>query len=187
MKRFDKGYIYSCLLSDLFSSLVIVFIFLRDLFLDGEAKAEDFMAAIPIFAIAFIVTYLCMIVYRILYYKTSGYELTDTEIKCNRGVLFKKNSVLEYKKIHAINKKQNLFHRIFGIAILTVDSGSTNTAHLAEITIIEKEKAIDSLLIELNALKDGGVRGAIGQRRKFCFPTRTVCINSPPERKCCTP
>lgn len=160
MKRFDKGYIYSGLLSDLFSSLVIVFIFLKDFFLDEESNPEDIVAAIPFFVIAFIVVYLCLITYRILYYKTSGYELTEREIKCNRGVLFRKRSVLEYKKVHAINKKQTLFHRIFGIAILTVDSGSTNTSHQAEIIIIEKAKTVDALLDELNALKEGGTRTA---------------------------
>lgn len=160
MKRFDKGYIYSGLLSDLFSSLVILFIFLKDFFLDENAKAEDMMAAIPFFVVGFIVIYSCFIVYRILYYKTSGYELTETEIKCNRGVFFRKRSVLDYKKIHAINKKQSLFNRIFGIAVLTVDSGSTNTSHQAEITIIEKEKTVDALLNELNALKEGGERTA---------------------------
>lgn len=160
MKRYDIGYIYSSLLSDLFHSLVILFIFLKDFFLDENSKAEDIIAAIPIFVIAFIVIYLCFIAYRILYYKTSGYELTETEIKCNRGVLFRKRSVLDYKKVHAINKKQNLFHRICGIAVLTIDSGSTNTSHQAEITIIEKVKTVDALLDELNALKEGGMRTA---------------------------
>lgn len=157
MKRFDKGYVYSSLLSDLFGTLVVVFIFLKDFFLSGESNPEDIVAATPIFVIAFVLIYLCFIAYRILYYKTSGYELTEKEIKCNRGVLFKKRSVLEYKKVHAINKKQNIFHSIFGIAVLTVDSGSTNTSHQAEITIIEKSKTVDALLDKLNALKEGGV------------------------------
>lgn len=158
MKRFDKGLIFSCLLSDLFSSLVIVFLFLKDIFIDDEAKIEDIVTAVPVLVTAVIVIYICFIVYRIMYYKTSGYELTEKEIKCNRGVLFRKRSVLDYKKIHAINKKQNLFHMIFGIAILTVDSGSTNTSHQAEIIIIEKSATVDSLLNELNALKEGSVR-----------------------------
>ena len=160
MKRFDKGYIFSSLLSDLFSSFVIVFIFLKDFFLSDEANPEDIAAATPILVIAFAIVYICFIAYRVLYYKASGYELTEKEIKCNRGVLFRKRSVLDYKKVHAINKKQSLFHRIFGIAILTVDSGSTNTSHQAEITIIEKSKTVDALLNELNALKESGVRTA---------------------------
>ena len=164
MKKFDKGYIYSNLLSDLFASLVMVFVFFMDMF--EEASAEYTNVTLLIMAIAFLVIYLCFVVYRILFYKTSGYELTETEIKCNRGVLFRKRSVLEYKKIHAINKKQNLIHQIFGIAILTVDSGSTNTSHQAEITIIEKSKTIDAMLIELNALKENGVRTTVDSQPK---------------------
>lgn len=161
MKRFDKGYIYSALLSDLFSSLVILFVFFEELFLEDDAKAQEIIAAIPIFAIVFAIIYLCFIVYRILYYKSSGYELTETEIKCTRGVLFRKRSVLDYKKVHAINKKQNIFHRIFGIAVLTVDSGSTNTSQQAEITIVEKSKTVDLLVKELNALKENGTRSNV--------------------------
>ena len=160
MKRFDKGYIYSGLLSDLFRSFVVVYIFLKDIFLGEGSSPEDIKAAIPFFAIGCIAVDLCFTLYRILYSRTSGYALTEKEIRCNRGVLFRKRSVLDYQKVHAINKKQNLFHRIFGIAILTVDSGSTNTSHQAEITIIEKDKVIDALVNELNALKEGGERNA---------------------------
>ena len=159
MKRFDKGYIYSGLLTDLFYSIVVVFVFLRDFFLDEESNSEDIAAATPIFAVIFLVILLCCVAYRILYYRTSGYELTDQEIKCNRGVLFRKRSVLDYKKVHAINKKQNIIQRIFGIAVLTVDSGSANTSHQAEITIIEKNTVVDSLLNELNSLRETGVSG----------------------------
>jgi len=166
MKKFDKGYIYSSLLSDFFGSIVLLFVFFRDFFLDEEANTGDIIASLPVFAIAFVVIYLCFIAYRIFYYKTSGYELTEREIKCNRGVLFRKRSVLEYKKVHAINKKQSLFHRIFGIAILTVDSGSTNTAGQAEIVIIEKAKNVDALMNEINSLKEGGVRAADGSEEK---------------------
>lgn len=161
MKKFDKGYIYCGLLSDLFSSLVIVFFFFDEIFLEDSSKAEDIIATLPVFAIAFAVIYLCFIIYRILYYKTSGYELTETEIKCTRGVLFRKRSILDYKKVHAINKKQNLIHRIFGIAVLTVDSGSTNTSQQAEITIVEKSKTVDSLVNELNVLKENGIKNNV--------------------------
>ena len=121
MKRFDKGYIYSSLLTDFFYSIFLVFVFLRDIFVDDEANPVDIATAVLIFAIACVIIYIGFVIYRILYYKTSGYELTDKEIKCNRGVLFRKRSVLDYKKVHAINKKQSLFQRLFGIAVLTVD------------------------------------------------------------------
>lgn len=155
MKRFDKGYIYSCLVTDILATLAILFLFLKDFFIGEDASAEEVKAAIPLFVIGFVLIYLCFFVYRVLYYRTSGYEMTENEIRCQRGVLFKKRSLLEYRKVHAINKKQNIIQRIFGIAVLTVDSGSANTAHQAEITVIEKEKTVDALMRELNALKDG--------------------------------
>jgi len=160
MKRFDKGYIYSSLLTDLLYSAILSFALLEEFFLEEESTLEDVAANIPFFAIGFIAVYLCFVVYRILYYRASGYELTETEIKCNRGVLFRKRSVLDYKKVHAINKKQSLLYRIFGIAVLTVDSGSTNTSHQAEITIIENAKTVDALLNELNARKEGVAHAA---------------------------
>ncbi len=161
MKRFDKGYIYCGLLSDLFSSIVIALVFFED-----ESSPEGIGARVLLFAVGAAVLYLGFIVYRILYYRTSGYELTENEIKCNRGVLFRKRSVLDYKKVHAINKRQTLLHRIFGIAVLTIDSGSTNTSHQAEITIIEKNEVADALLSKLNMLKEGGARNEESARPK---------------------
>ena len=145
MKRFNKGYIYSGLLTDLLKILPIILLFLvRFFLLEGEKTADASIAVILFFAITFVVYFSCCIAYRIMYYKTAGYELTETEIKCNRGVFFRKRSVLDYKKVHAIDKRQNIFHRIFGIAILMVDSGSANTPHQAEITIIENSKIVDA-------------------------------------------
>lgn len=163
MKRFDKGYIYSSLLTDFFYSIFLVFVFLGDIFADDEANPVDIATAVLIFAIACVIIYIGFVIYRILYYKTSGYELTDKEIKCNRGVLFRKRSVLDYKKVHAINKKQSLFQRLFGIAVLTVDSGSANTSHQAEITIVEKSAVVDELLDRLNLIKDKGVTSNAGE------------------------
>ncbi|MGM9643566.1 MAG: PH domain-containing protein [Eubacteriales bacterium] len=158
MKRFDKGYIFSNLISDLFYSFVILLVFSDYFFLEDSANTEDIVVVTPVFVIAFIIVFACFIAYRIMYYRTSGYELTETEIKCNRGVFFRKRSVLEYKKVHAINKKQNILQRIFGIAVLTVDSGSTNTSSQAEILIVEKEKTVDALLEKLNSFRENGAQ-----------------------------
>jgi|GEM_PF-1283191 len=172
MKRFDKGYIYSSLLTDLFYSFVAVFILFDDLFLDEESAFEDITAAVPVFVVCFLAIYLIFVTYRILYYRASGYELTDREIRCHRGVLFRKRSVLDYKKVHAINKKQHIIHRLFGIAVLTVDSGSANTSHQAEITVIEKSEVVDALMRELNALKE------TGERSGACEPKREEVLLS---------
>lgn len=159
MKRFDKRYVYSHLLTDFFSSLVLTFLLCEELLFDSET--EEFIAgrvAILSCVALFVVIYSCLAVYRVLYYRTSGYALTEREIQCQRGVLFRRNSVVEYTKIHALNKKQTIFHKIFGIAVLTVDSGSTSTAHQAEITVVEKNAVVDALLNKLHVLREGGGR-----------------------------
>ena len=155
MKRFDKGYIYSSLVTDLLCAVAIVSIFLKDFFFNEETAPEDITAAIPFFVTVGAVICLFAVIYRILYYRASGYELTETELRCRRGVFFRKHSVLEYKKIHAVNKKQTIVHRIFGIAVLTVDSGSANTSHTAEITIVEKSATVDALSDRLNRMRVG--------------------------------
>ena len=45
MKRFDKGYIYSGLLTDLFYSIFLVFAFLNDILIGEEADSGNLGAA----------------------------------------------------------------------------------------------------------------------------------------------
>ena len=63
-------------------------------------------------------------------------------------VLFKKRSVIELRKIHAVNQKHGLIQRMFGISVLLVDSGSTNTAMNAEIMIYEDKNGITKVNVK---------------------------------------
>ncbi len=156
MKKFDRGYFFYHLLADLVPAFVFSFIFCDELMLtdaEGEALGVN-TAAIPLFLGLLAIAYLVLLVYRFLYLRTAGYRLGEHEILCCRGVFFRKKSLLEYKRINAVNKKQNLLHRLFGIAILTLDSGSTTAAATAEITVIEKDRVIDDLMAEIKAHRD---------------------------------
>ena len=108
MKRFDKRYVYCSFVGDLFGSFLVLIAFLGEFISEYESFIAGIKAIFPIFAIGFLLIYACFVGYRIAFYRTSGYELTENEIKCNRGVLFRKRSVLEYRKIHAVNKKQSI-------------------------------------------------------------------------------
>ena len=153
MKKFDKGYIFYHLIIDFFAIFFFLFIATVSYIDDWENTdvLENFSAYLIYLVLVFLGLYLIKTVYSILYYNTSYYELKDSEIECRRGVLFRKKSILEYGKINAVNKKQNLIHKIFKIAVLTLDSGSTNTSSTAEILIIEKESVIDDILEEIKA------------------------------------
>lgn len=146
MKKFDKGYLFYRLVCDFFVLLFFSFWLLSALYNDVEEAAylngEFFIRLLIIFAVVYVIK----TIYNVLYWQFSRYEIGETEIKCRRGVLYRKLSVLEYSKIHAINKKQNVIQKIFNIAVLTIDSGSANTGYSAEILIIEKSSTVDKLI-----------------------------------------
>ena len=146
MKKFDRNYIFYHLVFDFFALLFILFFFFIENIIDSVIAKDNLGKLILIFIALFVSIYTLMTVYNVFFVKTSGYELKDSEVVCKRGVLFKKHSILEYKKIHAVNKKQNIIQKLFKIAVLTLDSGSTNTSHLAEIVIYEKESVVDELI-----------------------------------------
>ncbi len=157
MKRFDKGYFFYHLLTDLFLSIIFAFAFLDELLLvgeEGEILGIQGEAILPFCVIA-VAIYLVLCGYRALYLYRSGYELTGNEILCRRGAFFSKRSHLEYRRANAINKRQNLFQRLFGIAVLTVDSGATTQAATAEITVVEKSEVVDALMREIKARQSG--------------------------------
>ncbi len=157
MKKFSKSYIYYHLIVDFIIIFFIMLCFGVEFFSEEEGfkLAEKLPQVILVFFIIFLVVYALKTVYSVLYVNASGYELKENEIECKRGVFFKKRSILEYYKIHAVNKKQNLFHRIFKLAVLTLDSGSTNTAYASEILIVEKEKEVDKIVEEIKLRQSG--------------------------------
>ncbi len=161
MKKYSKNYIYYHLVVDFIVIFFITFCFFTEIFSDGEIvlSAETLPKVLLYFALVYIPIYIIKTIYSIFYYKMSGYELKNDKIECQRGVLFKKKSILEYKKIHAVNKKQNLFHKLFKIAVLTLDSGSANTGHTAEILIIEDAIKVDELIEEIKLRQSGNFEG----------------------------
>ena len=156
MNRFSKKYFYYHLLVDIFFGLCAGFSVMAFIPVDEET-GELLMSHITFGIIALGVglsVYLLLIIYHYLYYRTSSYFLDEKGIVCRRGVIFKNKSFLEYQKIHAINKKQGLIQKIFDVATLIVDSGSTNTAYTGEIVIIESGKAIDDLVAKIKKHQD---------------------------------
>ena len=157
MKKFSKNYLYYHFVADIFITLVVAFAFMDALILEDEAGnmlGWD-LRALPFFILAMVAVYAALILYRVLYLRFASYTLTENDVRVTRGVLFRKNSILEYCKMHAINKKQNIIQRLFGLAVITVDSGSANTAMTSEILIYEASAEADRLMAFLKAKKNG--------------------------------
>ena len=154
MKKFDKNYIKYHLLVD-FLVIVAIVVYLLFSGMEEQDSIDVLIEMAIVLGSIGIVGYILKTIYSFLYVKYSGYQLNEKEIIVKRGVLFKKTSVVEYAKMHAINKRQNIFQKLFKIAVLTADSGATHNSNKAEIVIIENSKTVDSLILKLKDLQQG--------------------------------
>ena len=151
--KFTTRYFFLHLLTDLFAAAFLAWNVYG--ILAEEYEISEITQLTPYVLWGTLLVYLGMVCYHGLYLHHSGYALEKSEMRCRRGVFFRKESVLEYRRMHAINQKQNLLHRLFDIAVLTVDSGSANTAFQAEITVIERTDKVEELMRELRARQNG--------------------------------
>lgn len=151
MKRFCKGFFGYLYFLSCISSLFFLIAFL------GLAQTEDSGVEPQILlyiGIAYVFFIIVSAIYQMIAYRMTGYSLNETDITTKKGVLFKRQSVLQYEKIHAMNKKQGLIQRLFHVQGLYVDSGSTNTSSLAEIVIYDTPENIEALMVEIQAKRN---------------------------------
>ena len=149
MKHYSKRYIWYLMTFSIFWSVVIATTSFSSIFV-GDSE-EVVLEAIYFFYLLgiYLFVQIISIVYIILKWRYTTYTLTEDAIKLNKGIIFKQKKTLPYNKIHAIDYKQNILEKIFGIKKLSIDSGATMTADLAEIVIIEKNKIVDNLIKEV--------------------------------------
>ena len=151
MKHYSKKFLYYRLAISILISLLYSFVFILSTLSSSEDEESFQLQDYLIYIIAgFVVIYMFLAIYNIIFFKISTYEIKDNEIICKKGVLVRKKSFLEYDKIHAINKKQGIIQKAFGICVLTIDSGSANTAGNPEITIYETSEEVDKIMAFIN-------------------------------------
>lgn len=161
-------------------SLFICFLILSSFISDSEEEASSSLSNetfFIIYIVSVLVLYLVLTIYAYLYYRFSQYELTDTGIVETKGVLFKKKSILEYKKIHTINKRQNIFQKLFKMSSLLIDSGSANTAFRAEIVIYETDLEVDHLMKEIKGYQKNEIQQEVNFEASDIKPTTPDTIN----------
>ena len=178
MKRFCKNNVLCHLITDLAYVAIIAISFIDMLFIEDEAGELVGIetALVPLFIGACVLIYLAFILYQVFYLRLSGYQINENEVFCQRGVIFRRKSRLEYSKINAINKRQNIIQRIFGVAVLTLDSGATKTAGGAEIIIIEDTKNVDRLMSYFRSVKDGAAPVS-SLNAEICEKPQRLCTN----------
>lgn len=156
MTKFSKKIIIIQSVRGISSAIAVIFFFFLSILDGSEADGETIPVTVvlPYALIALFLVSIVIIVYSILYYKASGYSISNEEIKCQRGVIFKKISIIKREKINAINTRQSLLCRILGVKQVLVDSGSTNTAFRAEFAIYADNNEADLVYQQIKILKD---------------------------------
>lgn len=154
MNKFSKKIIITNIIKLIFILFWFLFIIDISIIEDIEGDFNKYKILLLIDGIVFVVGIVIAVIYSCLYYKTAGYMITNDEIKCQKGVIFKRTSIIKREKINAINTKQTLVDRIFGVKQILVDSGSTNTAFRAEFFVVLDNKDADLLYKKIKLLKD---------------------------------
>ncbi len=156
MTKFSKKTIIIYSIRGILSAIALIFCFFLSI-LDGSEVDGDsipFLVVLPYALIALFIVSIIIIIYSILYYQASGYSISNEEIKCQRGVIFKKTSIIKREKINAINTRQSLLARMIEVKQVLVDSGSTNTAFRAEFAIYADNNEADLIYQQIKVLKD---------------------------------
>lgn len=155
MKNFTKKYFaYRCF-ANIFYSLFFTFLIFLMIFENYMENDTELDTRIFGFALlGWVVIFAIMNIYTYIFYKTARYEINDKQVVVSKGVLFKKKSVIELTKIHAVNSKQSLIQRIFKVSTLMIDSGSANTPHQNEAMIIEDDNVVEELMDLLRGKKN---------------------------------
>lgn len=153
MNHYHKRHIWYQIIISLISSPIVAFTIFALFFMSDETVELE-----PIYflylLILYVVIQLISIVYILLKWKFTTYGLTDDAIILKKGIIFKFKRTVPYSKIHAIDYKQNIIEKLFRIKKLSIDSGSTMNAEIAEILIIESNNKVEQLIKEIQLKKD---------------------------------
>lgn len=148
MKHYSKKYLYYKISLSFISSFFTALFIFSQIFLSED---NDFLIEVVdeylifYFLGLFVLVEVILIIFYFLQYKFTTYELQVESIKLKKGIIFKQEKILKYEKMHAIDTKQNIIQKLFKITRLSIDSGSTTKADIAEIVIYEDDDMIDSI------------------------------------------
>ena len=117
MRKFAKNYVPYMTLFMSTGALFFSF-YIYTSFIDEDGNVLD--GAMLYAVIAFLVAMFFIYIYNLLFYNCSGYELTDEYVSLEKGVIFKRNKIVRYDKINAVDVKQNIIGRLFNVSSNTI-------------------------------------------------------------------
>lgn len=140
-------------MKDMIFPIVIIFV-ANGFNFTFDIKDERFfqdMIPVLILAIAVVFTF----IHGILKWWTYRYWFEDGELRVQYGLFVKKKRFMPFERIQSLNYKEGIFHRIFGLVQVTVETaGSKDGKPEASLTAVTRVAA-DQVEQEMNKVKYG--------------------------------
>lgn len=127
-------------LKDLMIPIIVLFV-ANGLNLNFNIQDKNFFSEmIPLIIFTFVVLY--SLVHGIIKWWTFRYWLEDNELRVEYGLFIKKKRYIPYDRIQSLNYKEGIFHRVFGLVQVMVETAGNKTGKAeAELTAITREAA----------------------------------------------
>lgn len=108
---------------------------------------------------------------------TFRYWFEESELRIQYGLIVKKNRFIPFDRIQTLNYKEGIFHRIFGLVQVSVETaGGSDMEAEADLIAITKEAA-NQIEAEMNAAKFGR---EIAEEQMLVKPTENVIYQMTP-------
>ena len=88
---------------------------------------------------------LLILFFSFLRWKNLKYYVDDSNFVVQKGVITKNTTTLPFERINTVDISQNLFHQLFGICRLKMDSGTVEAKAGSEVDLILREPAAQEL------------------------------------------
>jgi len=105
-------------------------------------------------------------IYTQMAYNRWFYEFTDSELKIERGIIWKKYSNIPYERIQNVDVTRGIIARMFGFSTVNIQtagysamyrSGARSEGYLPAVSIEKAEKIRDFLMKKITGKKTGGL------------------------------
>lgn len=113
---------------------------------DESGEMPDLASGIPWIAIALLLLLLVILLFSFLKWRYTFYYLDDSNFILQKGRIRKNKITLPFERINTVDLSQNLFHQVFGLSRLKLDSGAvTPGAKNAEVDLLLKTADAEAL------------------------------------------
>lgn len=121
----------------------------------GYAGIDDMPLTFPVLLVS--VFLILVLGYRYIYLRRIRYRITDEQLVCERGILFRKIDYMELYRIVDFCENQSLLQQIFGLKTVSILSMDRNTPRLDLLGMRNSEEIVGLIRerVEFNKQKKG--------------------------------